>query len=90
MVEVVAVVHPDAGVVGNEGDLVGLAVLHVQRVDPPRAAGGGHTVPAQDDGMVAVQMHGMHVAAAVADRHSHHVALGDDEHRYVGEQVTVD
>jgi len=39
VLEVVAVVHPDAGVVGDEGDLEGLALLHVERVEPPRAAG---------------------------------------------------
>ena len=39
VVEVVAVVHPDARVVRDEGDLVRLAVGDVERVDPPRAAG---------------------------------------------------
>ena len=33
--EVVAVVHPEAGVVGDEGDLVGLVVADLEGVDPP-------------------------------------------------------
>ena len=36
--QVVAVIHPDAGVVGAEGDLVPLARLDVERVAPPGAA----------------------------------------------------
>ena len=40
--------------------------------------------------MVAVQVHRVRLAAVVDDAHPHHVALGDDEHRHVGEHVTVD
>ena len=35
VLEVVAVVHPDAGVVGDERDVVGLAVLDLEGVEPP-------------------------------------------------------
>src|SRR5215210_1915834 len=57
MVEVVAVVHPDAGIVGLEGDLVGLAGRDVEGIRPPRAAAYGFAVAAQDEHVVAVQVH---------------------------------
>src|SRR3712207_8737712 len=43
--------------VRDEGDLVALAVGHVERVGPPGAAGRGHPIPGQDDRVVAVQVH---------------------------------
>ena len=36
--QVVAVIHPEAGVVGAERHAIALAGLDVQRVGPPRAA----------------------------------------------------
>ena len=42
--EMVAVVEPDARVVRNERNVIGLAFEHVQRVDPPRAAGSGDAI----------------------------------------------
>src|SRR3954452_17556892 len=42
VLEVVAVIHPDARVVGHESEVVGLAVLDVEGVEPPGAAGGLH------------------------------------------------
>jgi hypothetical protein len=53
----VAVIHPDPGIVGHKGDLVRLAVVHVERIHPPRAPRRGYSVAAQDDGVVPVQMH---------------------------------
>ena len=40
--------------------------------------------------MVPVQVHGVHVAAVVLDRHADDVALLDVEHRHVGEEPAVD
>src|SRR5829696_10567331 len=62
--EVVAVVHPDAGVVGHEGDVVGLVSQDVERVNPPRASDGRYPVAGQYDHMMAMQVHRMHLAAA--------------------------
>ena len=73
--QVVAVVHPDPGVVGDERDVVAVAAGHVERVDPPRAAGRLHAVAGQDDRVVAVQVHRVHRAAVVLDVHPHDVAL---------------
>jgi hypothetical protein len=85
--QVVAVVHPHAGAVRHEGDLVLLAVPDVEGVHDPGAAGGRLVVARQDDGVVAVQVH---LAAAVGDAHAHDVALDDRVHGDVGEQPAVD
>ena len=53
MFEVMTVVHPDAGVVCHERDVVGLAGQHVERVDPPRASDGRHPVASQHHLVVA-------------------------------------
>src|SRR3954451_15049516 len=89
VLEVVAVIHPDARVVGHESDVVGLTVLDVEGVEPPGAAGGLHAVAGQDYRVVPVQVHRVHVPAAVGDPHPHHVALADDVHRDVREEVAV-
>ena len=66
MGEGVAVVAPDPRVVGDERDLVGLARMHVERVDPPRTAGCRFAVAGQHEDVVPVQMHRMHLAGVVA------------------------
>ena len=83
-------VHPDPRVVGHERDVVGLAVLHVERVHPPRAAGRRHPVAGQHHGVVPVQVHRVHLAAVVVDVHPDHVALAHHVHRHVRVQVAVD
>ena len=65
--QVVAVVHPDARVIGHEGDVVALVGGDVERVDPPGTAGRCLTVASQHDHVVAVEVHRVHFGAAVLD-----------------------
>src|SRR5688500_11881422 len=90
MLEMVAMIHPNARVVSNEGNVVRLAVEYVQRVDPPRAARGSDAVAGQHHAVMPVQVHGMHLATVVVDVHGHDVALSDHVHRNMGIEVPVD
>jgi len=58
VLEVMAVIHPNPRVVGDESDIEAPFVGHVQGVNPPRAAGGGYPVAGQHDGMVACRCMG--------------------------------
>ena len=78
------------GLSADERDVVRLAVGHVQRVHPPRAAAGRHPVAGEHHRVVAVQVHRVHVAAVVADPHADHVAVGHHEHRRVRVLPAVD
>src|SRR4029450_2254139 len=90
MLEMVAMIEPDSGIHGHERDVVPLAVEHVQRVDPPRAARRGDAVAREHDGVMSVQMHGMHLAAVIVDMHDHDVAITNHIHRHIGIEVPVD
>lgn len=74
----------------DERDLVRLAVRDVERVHPPRVAGGGFAVAGERDGVVAVQLYRMYSAAVVADRHADDVSLLHVQHRNVGEESAGD
>jgi hypothetical protein len=88
--QVVAVVHPNASVVCNEGDVVALLGQNVQRVDPPRTSGGWHTIASQHDNVMAMQVHRMHFAAVVLNMHNDDIARAHHVHRDVRDQVSVD
>lgn len=90
MLKAVAVVQPDPGVVGAEGDVVGLAGCDVERVGPPRAAGGRLAVAREHRRRLAVQVHGVVVGTAVDDGDPDEVAVADGEDRRVRVQTTVD
>ena len=65
--EVVAVVHPYARVVGTERHLPDLARAHVERVQPQWTAGWRAPVAGEDQHVVAVQVPRVGIAAAVDD-----------------------
>jgi hypothetical protein len=90
VLQIVTVVHPDARVVRHESDVVALVRQDVERVDPPRATAGCHTIASQHDHVMAVQVHRMHFAAAVLDMHHYDVALTHHIHWNVREEVAID
>src|SRR6266511_1952273 len=89
VVEVVAVIHPDAGIVGAKADLEYLAGLDLQRIRPPRAADDWLTIPTQHQGVVTMQVHRVIVVAAVDEGHLDQIASADHQHRRVQEDLAV-
>ena len=87
--EVVAVIHPDARVVGTKRNHVPHARVDLERVGPPRTAAVGDAVPAQHQHVVAVQVHRVDGVRVVDDRHLHEVTETDHEHRHVRIEVPV-
>src|SRR5215204_6160987 len=67
VLEIVTVVDPDARIVGDEGDLIGLTGRDLERVGPPWASRRLDPVVAQHHRVMAVQVHRMTVAAGVLD-----------------------
>src|SRR5215211_3753996 len=83
-------VHPDARIVCHEGDVIALVGQNVQRVHPPRTPRGSYPIASQHDHVMTMQMHRMHLAAAVLDVYHDDIALTHDVHRDVREEVSVD
>src|SRR5215217_6593359 len=90
VVEVVAVVHPDAGVIGAEGDLVGLAWRDVEGVRPPRASADAYAVAREYEHVVAVEVHGVVHEAAVDEGRLYEVPLAHHLRGRVREHLAVD
>ena len=90
VVEVVTVVHPDARVVRRKAIVVLVAGVDVQRVGPPRTTGRRLSVAAENEGMVAVEVHRVHHVRVVRDRDADEIALLDHEHRHVRVDASVD
>ena len=67
VLEVVAVVHPQPGVVGDERDPPRLAGAHVDGVEP-QCALDGDAVAGQHQHVMPVQVHRVRLGAAVDDR----------------------
>ena len=65
--EVVAVDHPEAGIVGVEGDFVGFVRSNAYGIEADRATGEGMAVPGEDGEGVAVEVHGMNTSNRVVD-----------------------
>lgn len=76
--EVVAVDHPEAGVVGVEGDFVGLVGSDAYSIEADRAAGEGMTVLCEDGEGVAVKVHGMNTPNRVVDEEELYQLSGPD------------
>src|SRR5688500_11555539 len=90
MVEIMAVIHPDAGIVGNESNLIRFPWSHVQRIGDPRTAGYGLAIAAENLDMVTVQMHRMIIKAAIHERHFYKFAFANRKHRRIRKNSTVD
>jgi hypothetical protein len=57
MVEIVAVVHPNAGIISTKRYFVSFACIHVEGIRPPWASGDRLAVPAEQEHVMAVQVH---------------------------------
>ena len=57
-------------------EVVRLPRIHLEGVDPPRGSGGRHPVPGDHQGVVPVQVHGMHERRPVRDPEEDDVTRG--------------
>lgn len=67
VIQIVAVKHPEAGIVGVEGYFVGLVGLHADSVQMDRATSERVSVFCQDGKGVPVKVHGMDACSCIVD-----------------------